>query len=111
VARRVRVEEIGFYHVINRGVERRDIFLCDDDRDRFIKIIDESAMLYKFSVHCFCLMDNHYHFLIETTERNLSLLMRQINSKYSIYFNKQYKRVGPLWPEINISKAEIRVFF
>ncbi len=95
--RRARVEEIGFYHVINRGVERRDVFIGDDDRDRFLEIVDESASQYHFVLHAYCLLNNHYHFLLETKEKNLSLLMRQINSKYSIYFNKKYQRVGPLW--------------
>ena len=97
MARRLRVNEIGFYHIINRGVERRNIFVDEDDHDKFIKIIDESALIYKFIMHSFCLMDNHYHFLIEITDKNLSLIMRQINSKYSIYFNKKYKRIGHLW--------------
>jgi REP element-mobilizing transposase RayT len=95
--RRARVEEIGFYHIINRGVERRYIFMDDNDHNMLITIIDDSAERYSFIMHSFCLMDNHYHFLIETTSKNLSLLMRQINSKYSIYFNKKYNRVGPLW--------------
>ena len=95
--RRIRVEEVGYYHIINRGVERRDIFLCDDDKDKFIEIVDESASLYYFVIHSYCLMDNHYHLLLETKKKNLSLLMRQVNSKYSIYFNKKYNRVGPLW--------------
>ncbi len=97
MARRVRIEEIGFYHIINRGVEHRTVFLSDDDRDKFIDIIDETADLYKFIMHSFCLMDNHYHLLIEITKTNLSLIMRQINSKYAIYFNKKYNRVGHLW--------------
>ena len=97
MARRLRVDEIGFYHIINRGVERRTIFLDDDDYSQFILIVDESAKTYNFNVHSFCLMDNHYHLLIQINSRNLSLLMRQINSKYSIYFNKKYKRVEPLW--------------
>jgi len=42
-------------------------------------------------------MPNHYHLLIETFSNNLSLILRQINSKYSIYFNKKYNRAGPLW--------------
>jgi hypothetical protein len=42
-------------------------------------------------------MTNHYHLLLETKSENLSLLARQINSKYAQYFNKEYKRVGPLW--------------
>ncbi len=49
--RRVRVEEIGFYHIINRGVERRNIFLVGDDRDHFIKIIDESAVTSDYAVY------------------------------------------------------------
>ena len=97
MARRLRVEEVGYYHIINRGVECRDVFLCADDKDTFIEIVDESALLYRFVVHTFCLMDNHYHLLLEIKENNLSLLMRQINSRYSIYFNRKYERVGPLW--------------
>ena len=52
---------------------------------------------YKVNVHDYCLMDNHYHLLIETTQENLSLFMRQINANYAIYFNKIYKRTGHLW--------------
>jgi DNA-binding CsgD family transcriptional regulator len=43
------------------------------------------------------LMKNHYHLLIETKSDNLSLIARQINSKYAQYFNRKYNRVGPLW--------------
>jgi hypothetical protein len=42
-------------------------------------------------------MPNHYHLLVQSTTENLSLFMRQVNSKYSIYFNNKYKRIGPLW--------------
>ena len=42
-------------------------------------------------------MDNHYHLLLETRQENLSLIMRQINSYYAIYFNKKEGRVGHLW--------------
>ena len=97
MARRTRIEEVGYYHILNRGVERRDVFLCADDKDKFVEIMGESASLYHFVVHSFCLMDNHYHFLLETKEKSLSLLMKQINSRYSIYFNRKYKRVGHLW--------------
>lgn len=95
--RPLRVEEIGFYHVINRGVERRDIFLDNEDYEKFLEILEESSEVYGFVIHSFCLMPNHYHFLLQTHEKNLSLIMRQINSRYSIYFNNRYKRVGPLW--------------
>jgi hypothetical protein len=42
-------------------------------------------------------MTNHYHLLIETTDKNISDAMRKLNSRYSIYFNKQYNRSGHLW--------------
>jgi len=92
-----RIEEKGFYHIINRGVEKRTVFLEQDDFRAFLEIVDESAQIYKFVLHSFCLMPNHYHLLVQSLEQNLSLFMRQVNSKYSIYFNNKYKRVGPLW--------------
>ena len=97
MARRPRIDQIGFYHIINRGVEKRDVYLDDEDRLRFLEIIDESAKLYDFTIHSYYLMVNHYHLLMAIRNENLSLIMRQINSKYSIYFNSKYKRVGPLW--------------
>lgn len=97
MARQARLEKIGFYHIINRGVERRAIFIDKEDHEKFIEIIDESRESYGFTIHSFCLMSNHYHFLLQLQEENLSLIMRQINSRYSIYFNNKYKRVGPLW--------------
>ncbi len=42
-------------------------------------------------------MSNHYHLLLETSSSNLSIVMQKINSRYSVFFNNKYKRVGPLW--------------
>ncbi len=97
MARKPRVNQPGFYHVCNRGVERRDVYLDDKDRIRFLEIIDESAVQYDFAIHSYCLMKNHYHLLLETRDQNLSLVMKQINSKYGIFFNRKYDRVGHLW--------------
>jgi len=97
MARRSRIDIAGHYHVINRGVEKRKIFLDDKDHRKFLAVINESIPTYNFTLHAYCLMPNHYHLLIETIHENLSSVMRQVNSRYSIYFNKKYKRVGPLW--------------
>lgn len=91
------MESIGFYHIVNRGVERRTIYMDDDDRIQFLEILQESAEVYNFEVYAYVLMDNHYHLLIKTAALNLSMIMRQINSRYSMYFNRKNKRVGPLW--------------
>jgi len=95
--RRPRVESIGFHHLINRGVARGDIFLKPLDFEKFLEIVLEAKVRYEFTVHSLCLMNNHYHILLETKKENLSFIARQINSKYAQYFNKEYKRVGPLW--------------
>ena len=95
--RKPRIEYIGFHHIINRGVARSNIFLKDDDFKKFLEIVKVAKERYDFVLHSFCLMNNHYHLLIETKSENLSLIARQINSKYAQYFNKEYKRVGPLW--------------
>lgn len=95
--RQLRVDFAGFHHVINRGVARSDIYLCDADKEKFLEILCKACRVYKVNLHDYCLMDNHYHLLFELTSENLSLLMRQINSNYAIYFNKKYKRSGHLW--------------
>ncbi len=95
--RRPRVEKEGFHHVINRGVARDNIFLEDKDYEKFLEIVEIAKERYDFTLHSICLMSNHYHLLIETKHRNLSLLIRQINSPYAQYFNRKYKRVGAFW--------------
>ena len=97
MARRPRLDMAGFHHIINRGVERKNVFKSDDDKNKFLEILCKACKLHKVDVHAYCLMDNHYHLLIETSLENLSLFMRQVNSNYAIYFNKRYKRVGHLW--------------
>jgi REP element-mobilizing transposase RayT len=95
--RKPRVDIAGFHHVLNRGVNRENIFLCHEDKDEFLSILDGARLTYDLTVHAFCVMNNHYHLLIETHHDNLSLAVRQINSRYAVYVNKKQNRVGPLW--------------
>ncbi|MEA3523060.1 MAG: transposase [Campylobacterota bacterium] len=95
--RRLRVDMVGYYHVLNRGVEQRKIYKDDEDFLRFLKIVCDASMLFEVNVHSYVLMNNHYHLLIETKKENLSKYMKQINATYAIYFNKKYKRSGYLW--------------
>ena len=97
MSRKQRITEPGFYHIISRGVERRNVFLDEDDFDRFLTILHLEFKLYEIIVHSFCLMTNHYHLLLEIKQSNISDAMKRVNSLYSIYFNKKYKRSGHLW--------------
>jgi REP element-mobilizing transposase RayT len=95
--RRPRIELPGFYHVINRGVEQRNIFKEPADYEYFEELMCFYMKSYGITLHNYCLMSNHYHLLIEITQENLSKFMRQLNMNYAIYFNKKYNRVGHLW--------------
>ena len=97
MARRPRIDLDGFHHIINRGVARSRVYRCDEDKEKFLEILCKACKNYKVNIHDYCLMDNHYHLLLETTAQNLSLFMRQLNANYAIYFNKKYKRTGHLW--------------
>ncbi len=95
--RKPRLDMAGFHHIVNRGIEKRNVYKCDEDKEKFLQILCKACRVYKVNIHDYCLMDNHYHLLIQTTSENLSLFMRQVNSNYAIYFNKKYKRTGYLW--------------
>ena len=97
--RRVRIELAGFHHVYNRAVERKYILQYPIDKDKFLEILNEVCEKYKLKIHSYCIMDNHYHLLLENSLENLSLAMRQLNSKYATYYNKKYNRVGHLWQD------------
>jgi len=95
--RRPRIEIAGYYHIINRGVDKMNIFRYPDDYEYFEELMCFYMKSYSITLHNYCLMSNHYHLLIETSQENLSKFMRQLNMNYAIYFNKKYKRVGHLW--------------
>ena len=95
--RKPRIEIPGYYHIINRGVEQREVFKTVEDFEQFEELMCFYAKSHCITIHNYCLMSNHYHLLIEIKQENLSKFMRQLNMNYSIYFNKKYKRSGHLW--------------
>ena len=97
MARLPRIDLAGFHHVINRGVEKREVFIDKEDYDEFLTLLCQHCVKYEVDVHSYCLMSNHYHLLVETQQENLSKFMRAINAQYAAYFNRKYKRVGHLW--------------
>lgn len=121
-----------FYHIYNRGVEKRDIFLDDDDRWRFLTTIflyqwrnfipqigrfipfvrpsmfDKSILekqIFKrifttrlAELACFCLMPNHFHFILkQTDEGGISFFMQRVGDSYTKYFNTKHQRTGHLF--------------
>lgn len=85
------------YHVTARGDRREDIFDDDEDRKLFLETLGEVIDQFNWVCYAWCLMDNHYHLLIQTPDGNLSKGMRQLNGVYTQASNRRHKRVGHLF--------------
>jgi REP element-mobilizing transposase RayT len=98
MARPLRIEfEGALYHITSRGNARAPIFLDDEDRELFLQLLQEVINRFDWLCHAYCLMDNHYHLLIETPNANLSLGMRHLNGIFTQRFNRHHGRVGHLF--------------
>jgi len=98
VARPLRIEYEGaFYHVTARGNERKEIFFAGHDYAKFMDYLRETRDRYHFLLHCYVLMPNHYHLLIETPEGNISQVMHRLNASYTGYINRTRQRTGHLF--------------
>lgn len=86
-----------FYHVTNRGVERRAIFTSDLDRIVFLSLLAEACLTNGVVCHAFCLMSNHFHLVVEDPRGTLSQMMHHLGFCYARYFNDTYRRGGPLF--------------
>ncbi len=86
--------EGALHHVMARGIEGRDIFLSDRDREDFISRLSAVVPSGKASVFAWALMPNHLHLLLKTGRDRLSRLMCRLLTGYSVYFNRRYRRVG-----------------
>jgi len=98
MARPLRITFPGaFYHVTSRGNERKAVFKSKRDREKFLEYLESATLRYDARIHTYCLMDNHYHLLLETPSGNLSQIMRHINGAYTTYFNVKRDRSGHLF--------------
>ena len=98
MARPLRLEFPGaIYHVTSRGNAAQAIVLDDADRAAFLSILAEVVDRFGWRCHAYCLMDNHYHLMIETPLGNLSRGMRQLNGLTTQRFNRRHERVGHLY--------------
>ena len=89
--------ESKIYHVMVRGNERRAIFLDEQDRKRYKKILLQKNEDNKYVVYAYCLMNNHVHLLINEGEETISRIMQRLNISYVRYFNAKYERIGHLF--------------
>ena len=97
MARPIRIEYPGaIYHITSRGNAQESIYHSDDDRHQFLSVLEKACERYQWQVYAYCLMDNHYHLMVETLDSTLSKGMRHLNGVYTQWFNqtRPKKRVG-----------------
>lgn len=98
MARPLRIEFPGaLYHITSRGNRKEKIFKDDMDRNIFLRTLSSVVERYNWLCYAYCLMESHYHLLIETPDGNLSIGMRQLNGVYTQKFNKRHKNPGHLF--------------
>src|SRR2546425_6424354 len=98
VARKLRVQYPGaIYHLMNRGDRREPIFKDDSDRARFLETLGQCCTKTEWQVHAWCLMNNHFHLVIETPKANLVAGMKWFLGTYTARFNRRHKLFGHLF--------------
>lgn len=84
-----------YFHVITQGINKNYIFEREEDIKYYIKIMYNLIEKQKVEIVAYCIMNNHAHILIKAEEiKELSKYMQRLNTKYAIYYNKKYEKVG-----------------
>ena len=98
MVRALRVEYPGaWHHVMHRGASRRLVYLCDEDRQCWLRLVAEISDRYSIEVGAYVLMDNHWHLLVHTLRPELSRAMQRLNGLYTQRFNKRHGFDGALF--------------
>ncbi|MDB4940462.1 MAG: transposase like protein [Candidatus Doudnabacteria bacterium] len=86
------------YHVYNRGNKKDILYYDNQDFKYFLDALVKYAEETGFTIYCYCLMTNHFHFCCkQNTETSLAKLMLKLNTSYAMYFNQKYKQVGHIF--------------
>jgi REP element-mobilizing transposase RayT len=94
---RKRLPARGVFHITARGVERRAIFLDDDDRRLFVALLELAQQRHEWKVLAYCLMTNHIHVLVDARRADLSAGAHLLIGRYAQLFNDRYERTGHLF--------------
>ncbi len=95
MARRPRLFAAGvLYHVIVRGNQRQKTFTAESDYQAYIERLARYRKKYDYVLHAYCLMPNHVHLLVESSEQPLAKFMQGLQQSYSQYFNRKHRKTG-----------------
>lgn len=87
------------YHVMCRSISEIKLLKDDEDKLKYISLLNSYKSLHKFKIYSYCFMENHLHLIIDANGADISQFMHGINFSYACYFNKKYKRHGHLFQD------------
>lgn len=87
----------GIYHIMSRGIDKRNIFLTEEDYSVFLNCVKRAKEKGEFSLLAYCLMTNHVHLLIKEGSEDIGNSVSRINVAYAHYHNRRYDRTGHLF--------------
>lgn len=88
------------HHITQRGNNKREVFLDEEDHLRYMKLFDIASQRYGLEILSYCLMPNHVHFVaIPRSADSMGKTFLTVNTHYSSYFNQKYGLVGHLWQQ------------
>ena len=87
----------GHHHVVNRGIDKRPVFRIDEDRVDFGQLIGEAHERTGVLVNAYCLMDNHYHLVLECPDGGLSTFMHHLSGQFARHWHLRHGGDGPVF--------------
>ena len=94
-----RKSETNIYHIMIRDINRQNIFVDDEDNERFLDTLAKYRREVEYELYAYCLMGNHIHLLIKEGNEALSNTMRRIGASYVYWYNWQHDRKGHLFQD------------
>ena len=93
--RRVRLTYEGaFHHGMNRGINGEAIFEGNQNKSFFLDFLEESVLKYKMRILAYCILNNHYHLVLQNTSGKLSDFFRHLNGKFGMYYRQRSRDIG-----------------
>jgi REP element-mobilizing transposase RayT len=93
--RRERITYLGAYHhVMNRGYDGNDIFFSNQNKSQFLDYLEAACNQMMIRIFAYCVMDNHYHLVLENSSGRMSDFLKLLNGQYGMYYRKMYGGKG-----------------
>lgn len=89
----------GIYHIMLRGINQQQIFMDDEDYQKYLWILYDCMKISGFQIYAYCLMSNHIHLVLKTEEEELEQIFKRIGVRFVSWYNNKYDRIGPLFQD------------